>query len=443
MVEFPVNSSRKILESDPLVERLSEWTADKSPFLTKPIIRVYAFAAMLVLVLPFIYDIVIRASIGSADYEFVHGSHIALNVFINVLCLVSLLRTKGELRRRFETAMVGVLVNFALLFLLITLFRLYYSRPVLIVSFFASITLVTIVNLLLEKYRERRIGIIPQGMDNETISRVGTGAAFVRSPSEAAHNFDMILVDWAKTTDPRWMEFATRAILSGCEVRHIASYIELKHGRVLAEYFETDHAISLGNTLYLNWYKRVIDIVLVLIALPVALVILAIASVLILLTMGRPIFFTQNRLGVDGQQFEMYKLRSMRSSSEVSSTSATSIGDPRITPLGRYLRRFRIDEIPQFYNILIGDMSLVGPRPEQPELARTYAAKMPAFQCRTLLRPGITGWAQVRGGYAADEQETEKKLSYDLYYLKNASFTTDLSIVVQTCKTLATGNSAR
>ena len=117
--------------------------------------------------------------------------------------------------------------------------------------------------------------------------------------------------------------------------------------------------------------------------------------------------------------------------------------DQRITPLGRFLRRFRIDEIPQFYNILIGDMSLVGPRPEQPELAQTYATKLPAFQNRTMLRPGITGWAQVRGRYAADEKETENKLAYDLYYLKYASFTMDVSIIAQTFKTLVTGNSAR
>ena len=313
----------------------------------------------------------------------------------------------------------------------------------LIVSFLATIALVTLLNLLVEKYRRRRIGIIPQGIHDNAIWMAGPDASIIKSPSELARNYDMILVDWAQITDPRWMQFATRAILSGCEVRHIANFMEMKHGRVMAEYFETDHAVSPGSSLYLNWYKRVLDIVFVLIALPIVLVLLAIASVLILVTMGRPIMFVQQRLGVDGQQFKMYKLRSMRNAPAGTEASATAVGDARITPLGAFLRRFRIDELPQFYNILIGDMSLVGPRPEQPALAQTYASKLPAFRTRTILRPGITGWAQVRGSYAADEKETENKLTYDLYYLKYASFTMDVSIIFETFKTLVTGNSAR
>ncbi|MGI9424192.1 MAG: sugar transferase [Hyphomicrobiaceae bacterium] len=395
------------------------------------------------LLLPFIYDIVIRASVDASSYGFKHRLHIGLNVFINIVCLVSLLRTNGDLRRRFEAAIICVFINYALLLFVLLSFRLYYSRPVLIVSFLASITLVALFNLLLEKYRERRVGIIPQGIDDDARWNVGSDADFIQSPTEPARNYDIILVDWAQITDPRWMRFATHAILSGCEVRHIASFMEIKHGRVLAEYFETDHAVSPAGSMYINWYKRILDILIVLLALPIALVVLATASLLILLTMGRPILFMQSRVGVDGRQFKMYKLRSMRSTSRKDGASATSIGDQRITPLGRFLRRFRIDEIPQFYNILIGDMSLVGPRPEQPELAQTYATKLPAFQNRTMLRPGITGWAQVRGRYAADEKETENKLAYDLYYLKYASFTMDVSIIAQTFKTLVTGNSAR
>ena len=407
---------------------------------------IYAFAALLVLFLPFVYDIVIRASVDAADYEFKHAFHIGLNVLVDAICVVSVLRAKGDLRRRFEAAIVGILINFSLLLLLIMALRLYYSRPVLIVSFLATFAIVALLNLLLEKYRQRRVGIIPQGINSDATWMVGSGADIIRSPSVSARNYDIIIVDWAQITDPRWMQFATRAILSGCEVRHIATFMEMKHGRVLAEYFETDHVVSPGSSLYLNWYKRILDIVLILIALPIVLVMLAIAGLLILVTMGRPILFVQNRLGVDGRRFKMYKLRSMRNASkklEGSSAIATSVGDARITPLGKFLRRFRIDELPQFYNILIGDMSLVGPRPEQPELAQTYASKLPAFRNRTMLRPGITGWAQVRGSYAANEEETENKLTYDLYYLKYASFTMDLSIIVQTVKTLITGNSAR
>lgn len=442
MVELPASSDKKELNqrfTQLFVAMVCNFLRD----LLKPIVGVYAVAAILLMLLPFIYLMVIRASVDTASFGLTHSTHIALNVLVNAVCVIALLRTNGDLRRRFEAAMVGVFVNFGLFIMTITLFRLYFSRPVLVVSFLASIATVTIINLLLEKYREQRIGVIPQGLDADTLWRIGTGAEFVPSPAESAKNYDVILVDWAQVKDPRWMQFATKAALSGCEVRHYASYFESKHGRVLTEYFDTDHAISLANCRYLNWYKRGIDIALVVLTLPIALVILTIVSLLILVTMGRPILFTQNRLGVNGRRFKMYKLRTMINATPTAGANATTIGDPRITPLGKFLRRFRIDEIPQFYNILLGDMSLVGPRPEQPELARTYAEKMPAFHSRTLLRPGITGWAQVRGRYAADEKETEDKLSYDLYYLKHASFTTDLSIVFQTCKTLATGNSAR
>ena len=243
MVELPVESKSISFGSGEFGPGLS---VPKSRKLANPIFGVYVFAAMLVLLLPFIYDIVIRASVDASSYGFKHRLHIGLNVFINIVCLVSLLRTNGDLRRRFEAAIICVFINYALLLFVLLSFRLYYSRPVLIVSFLASITLVALFNLLLEKYRERRVGIIPQGIDDDARWNAGSDADFIQSPTEPARNYDIILVDWAQITDPRWMRFATHAILSGCEVRHIASFMEIKHGRVLAEYFETDHAVSPG-----------------------------------------------------------------------------------------------------------------------------------------------------------------------------------------------------
>jgi len=443
VVELPFRPPNAQLNSGGFLARGYQWAVDNLLISAKTFWTIILLFPLLLIGLAFVYDIVIRASVPDSEYGFDHRFHIWLNVFVNMLCLSSLLYLGGDLRRRLEAAIVGVMVNFALLLFVIMAFRLYYSRPVLIVSALATVTLVTLLSLLLEKYRRRRIGIIPQGIDEETREKVGPGAEFVQSPMEAARSYDMVLVDWTKITDPKWMQFAQNAILSRCEVRHVAFFIETRHGRVLPEYFEKDHATTRASSLYLNLYKRIFDTALILLVLPIALVIVAIASLLILVTMGRPILFVQNRLGINGQTFKMYKLRSMHSAPATAGASATAVNDPRVTRLGKFLRRLRIDELPQFYNILIGDMSLVGPRPEQPELADTYAMKLPAFQSRTMLRPGITGWAQVRGEYASNEKETEDKLAYDLYYLKYASFTTDLSILVQTFKTLLTGNSAR
>lgn len=407
-----------------------------------PMLGVYALAALTAVLLPFTYDVIIRASVPHDDYGIRHEIHIALNVVATLVSLIAILNTDGDFQHRLKAGLVSVFINFGVLMLLITSLRLYYSRPLLIASFFASIAIVSLFNMLIERYRQRRIGIVPGSLEDDLVEQVDRGAMLIASPSEPSWAYDVVLIDWARVSDPKWLQFATRAILSGSEVHHIAAYIESRQGRVVPEHFEIDHAASPRDSLYILFYKRLLDISLVVLSAPLALLILGIASMMIAITMGRPIFYTQKRVGVDGRPFTMYKLRTMKQSSG-GAASATKVGDARITPLGKILRRFRIDEIPQFYNIAVGDMSLVGPRPEQPELARAYTTSLPQFGDRTALRPGITGWAQVRGSYAADATETKHKLAYDLYYLKHASLMLDLSILLQTFKTLVTGNSAR
>ena len=406
-------------------------------------LSVYLLAIVSALALPIIYDIVLRASIPDDAIGAQHRRHIALRVRTNRGCLLGVLRARGNFQSRLMTALGGPAVAFGLLLFVILAFRLYYSRPLLIVSLFSAIALVTAFNFLIEKCRPQRIGVVPEGQSAEVLQQIGNGAAFVTSADEPVWAYDVVLLDWALVRDPGWLKFATRAILTGAEVQHVAAYVESRQGRVLPAHFESDHAAYPRSSLYINCYKRLFDILLVVAVAPVTLLMVAIASVLIAITMGRPIFFSQQRVGMDGRPFTMFKLRTMLPAKPGSEASATKVGDARITALGRFLRRFRIDELPQFYNILIGDMSLVGPRPEQPQLARAYALKLPAFNNRTMLRPGITGWAQVKGSYAADEHETMHKLAYDLYYLKHASGMMDLYIMLQTFKTLVTGNSAR
>ena len=422
----------------------------QSSLLASPMVRVYVLAALTAMLLPFTYDIIIRASVPDADYGFRHQLHIALCVVATLFSLVAILNAKGDFQSRLKAGLFSVGINFAVLTLLIAWLRLYYSRPLLIAAFFASIAIVSTFNMLMERYRQRRVGIVPNSFDpelkdfdREMMEEIDREAMVIASPDEPSWAYDVVLIDWARVRDPKWLQFATRAILSGCEVHHIAAYIEQRQGRVVARHFEINHAASPRNSLYVLVYKRILDVTLVVIFAPVVLLLTGIAGALIALTMGRPVFYTQQRLGKDGRPFTMYKLRSMRSAKEGAAVTATRQGDPRITPLGSVLRRFRIDELPQFYNIFKGDMSLVGPRPEQPELARAYAQKWPQFRDRTTLRPGITGWAQVRGTYAADEAESQQKLAFDLYYLKHASLMMDLSILLQTFKTLVTGSSAR
>ncbi|MEJ7892820.1 MAG: exopolysaccharide biosynthesis polyprenyl glycosylphosphotransferase [Solirubrobacteraceae bacterium] len=149
---------------------------------------------------------------------------------------------------------------------------------------------------------------------------------------------------------------------------------------------------------------------------------------------GGPAFFCQTRIGEGGRSFTMYKLRTMRDGNR--DTSWATEKDARVTPIGSFLRRTHLDELPQLLNVLRGEMSIVGPRPEQPQLVLELEHDMPLYQRRHLVRPGVTGWAQVRCGYAGSHEGTAWKLSHDLYYLKHRSIWLNLAIMIETLRTL-------
>jgi lipopolysaccharide/colanic/teichoic acid biosynthesis glycosyltransferase len=177
--------------------------------------------------------------------------------------------------------------------------------------------------------------------------------------------------------------------------------------------------------------KRIFDILFVVLVAPAAILLLAICALAILVSMGRPILFRQERVGKAGRVFSMCKLRTMETR-QGSDVVATVKDDPRITPLGHWLRLAHFDELPQLWNILKGDMSLIGPRPEQPALVEAYRTALPEYDLRHSVVPGLTGWAQVYYGYAADLDETRQKLIFDLYYVRNISFRLDVQIFIRT-----------
>ena len=150
-----------------------------------------------------------------------------------------------------------------------------------------------------------------------------------------------------------------------------------------------------------------------------------------------PLFFRQERTGKGGESFTILKFRSMHAGGE---STWTSEGDPRITTAGQFLRRTHLDELPQLINILRGDLSLVGPRPEQTSYVEELRTKIPFYDVRHLVRPGLPGWAQVRYPYGADEQDALEKLQYDLYYLRRQSIATDVFIIVRTLRSVLRGS---
>ncbi len=180
-----------------------------------------------------------------------------------------------------------------------------------------------------------------------------------------------------------------------------------------------------------DWWRRPADIVASLFLAVLLSPLLIATALLVAVGMGRPILFSQERVGLGGRVFKIYKFRSMKNSS-ASPNIATSRNDQRITPVGRLLRRTHLDELPQLWNIFIGDMTFVGPRPEQPGLVDQYSEVIPNFQLRHSVRPGLTGWSQVRYGYASSTDETRQKLAYDLYYVDRRCLRFDLKILVLT-----------
>ena len=189
--------------------------------------------------------------------------------------------------------------------------------------------------------------------------------------------------------------------------------------------------------------KRVLDIIWSLFGLVVFSPMLILIAILVKLTSRGPVLFTQIRVGQWERPYKIYKFRTMREDAEKDGAKWAQKDDPRITPIGGFLRRFRLDETPQFFNVLKGDMSFVGPRPERPEFVKQLKSKIPYYGERHCLKPGITGWAQVNYPYGASEEDALKKLEYDLFYVKNMTILFDIYIILKTIKTVVTGQGAR
>lgn len=190
--------------------------------------------------------------------------------------------------------------------------------------------------------------------------------------------------------------------------------------------------------------KRAFDIFFASIGILLSFPIMAIAAICIKLDSKGPVFFRQERVGQFGRVFTLFKFRSMEEGAEKGGVPAwAKKEDPRITRVGGFLRSYRVDELPQFFNILIGDMSFVGPRPERPFFVEKLEKTLKFYQERHVVKPGLTGWAQVQFAYASTEEETRQKLEYDFFYIKNASILFDLAIIFQTVKTVLFAHGAR
>ncbi|MBS6023664.1 MAG: exopolysaccharide biosynthesis polyprenyl glycosylphosphotransferase [Paeniclostridium sordellii] len=213
---------------------------------------------------------------------------------------------------------------------------------------------------------------------------------------------------------------------------------------LMSKYEKKNNSDTNGNNnekLIYSIYKRMLDIIASIIGLIIGIPLIAIFGLIVKMEDRGPIFYKQERLGKNLKVFYIYKIRSMRVDAEkIGGAQWAQKDDPRITKTGKFIRKTRIDEIPQLFNILKGDMSLIGPRPERPELTYKFEKEIPGFIKRLKVKPGLTGLAQVNGGYEITPNE---KLKWDLIYIKNRNIIMDIKIILKTVRVIFTGDGAR
>ena len=189
--------------------------------------------------------------------------------------------------------------------------------------------------------------------------------------------------------------------------------------------------------------KRALDVLVAIIGMIALLPLVVVLSIIIKVDSSGPVFYRQMRVGLRGRPYMIWKFRSMRQDAEQSGARWASSEDPRVSRVGRWIRKWRLDELPQLINVMKGEMSLVGPRPERPVFVQELRNTIPYYDLRHTVRPGITGWAQTRFRYGASKEDSHVKLQYDLFYVKNLSLALDLRIVVHTIKVMLMGEGAR
>jgi lipopolysaccharide/colanic/teichoic acid biosynthesis glycosyltransferase len=262
----------------------------------------------------------------------------------------------------------------------------------------------------------------------------------------------ILAADFRAELAPAWEKLLLDAALAGIPVFHTKQLQESIFGKVEIEHLsENSFGALLPNLAYLR-FKRIVDLLVTVLVLSLAIPVILLVALAIKIDGGGRIFFVQERMGYRGVPFRMVKFRTMQDVSigdsdldraRAIARAMTTHQDPRITRLGSFLRRYRLDELPQIYNILKGDMSWIGPRPEATPLSSWYQEEIPFYAYRHLVRPGITGWAQVHQGHVTNVTHVREKLHYDFYYIKYFSPWLDALIVLQTMKALLVGNGAK
>lgn len=328
--------------------------------------------------------------------------------------------------------------------------RASYSGSMLLAGYLASLAVTFILGYLNQRAAPMRMYYVPFGKtdivrDTPQIDWVKLTDAVVPRDPDAS-----IVADLRLSHSPEWERMLAQAAISGIPVYHTKQLRESLTGRVQIEHLSENSFGSLLPALGYRGIKRTIDIVASIVLLPILILPLLVVALLVRTSSPGPILFRQRRMGYRGVPFDMLKFRTMTVAPTIVDddeaarhAAITRDGDQRITGIGRFLRRSRIDELPQLVNILRGEMSWIGPRPEAVPLSSWYERELPFYAYRHIVRPGITGWAQVNQGHVAGLDDVHVKLHYDFYYIKFFSSWLDLLIALRTVRIMLTGFGAK
>ena len=319
-----------------------------------------------------------------------------------------------------------------------------FARQVLMYSFVLANIWAFSGFFIGRRFSQPKLAVVPFGRALELADTPHAIITLLDQPSLGGRRYDAIVADLhAEDLPDDWERFLAKCTLARIPVFHTQLLLESITGRVKIDHLSENIFGSLLPSSMYSSFKRLVEVVLVLLAAPLWLPVMLITGAIIKLESDGPMFFVQARVGQGNKDFKVYKLRSMCKDSEKDGAQFAQANDMRITQVGKFIRKTRLDEIPQFINVLKGDMSIIGPRPEQRAFVDQFEKEIPFYAYRHVVKPGITGWAQVVHGYAADADDTRVKIEHDFYYIKNFSLWLDILIVVKTIRTIFTGFGAR
>jgi lipopolysaccharide/colanic/teichoic acid biosynthesis glycosyltransferase len=341
-----------------------------------------------------------------------------------------------------QVILPAVFVSHAIMVSLLLLSRLPYHRPSLAVGLVVHLAIAFALYFFVSRRLRPIIAIVPVG-DYEQLRQVDSvDWRLLRAPQiQRVRECNAIVADFSDLP-PEWETFLADAALDGRVVYQVEQLLESLTGRVQVRHLSENSFGSLVPARAYSAIKHLGDWLAAVASLPLLLPVLGATALAIKLVDGGPVLFRQRRTGHAGRQFWVTKFRTMRVAGEVEDhrlAAMTGAGDVRITRLGGFLRRMRIEELPQVWNILCGEMSWIGPRPEAEVLSAWYTGDIPFYRYRHVVRPGISGWAQVNQGHVAEVDEIHLKLQYDFFYIKYFSPWLDLLIVFRTVRTMLTG----